>query len=138
MVCIILTFTKLYNKMILICLCLNKWLRNTLLCQHEGQVSSSHVCHCVTENSLLLLHNYIFIGRVKAMLGRYLHVSESMYHTYVCLLHDCTTLCSYQKMHLKSPALSRLMNHRQVPEGKHVHCHMSSSLMVVFGVNHML
>lgn len=120
---------------------MNQQFRKTLLCQHERHALCIYHClmsviakqkiHC--SGSIIIFSH----AQWQSLLCKYLHVSVSMCHIYVCLLPHCTTLHSYQQMLPKSPALSRLMNQRQVPEGKHVHCHMSSSSMAAFSMHHM-
>lgn len=110
-----------------------------LLCQHEVQALCRY--HCLMSiiaqqiNSLSLQHNYIFTFLV-AVLAVQVWACVLVLVS-LCLLLHCTQLHSYQLMLPKPSALSRLMNQRQVPEGKHVHCHMSLSWMAAFSMHHM-
>lgn len=93
-------------------------------------LSSSHICSCAaTRNSLLRQRNYIFTCGMWQPL--HLNAAVSACHMHVfCLaaLHSNTP----RQMLVTPPALFRLMNRRQVPEGKHVRCHMPSFSMAAF------
>lgn len=131
-----LLLSKLHTQQFFICLCMNQQLRKTLLCQHGGQALC--IYHCLMSiivqqiNSLSWQHNYIFTFLV-AVLAVQVRARVCVFVYVFCL----TALHSYQQMLPKPPALSRLMNQRQVPEGKHVHCHMSLSWMAAFSMRHM-
>lgn len=135
-------FSKLYTKQISIYLCMNQQLRKTMSWTWRPSsvyLSLSHVYHC-TADKLFGQHNYVFTFMVAVAVVQVcacvcVHVSMYMCMSFASL--HSTPLHSYQQMLPKPPALSRLMNQRQVPEGKHVHCHMSLSWMAAFGMCHM-
>ena len=114
-----------------------KQLRRTAV-QHRVHVL--HMYHCTSCPSLKtdLLSwqpNSIFKLLWQLLLCRYLHESVCICPCVcVSLLPHCTTLLSFQQMLLKSSTLSCLMNHRQVPEGKHVHHSPCLSWMAVFSM----
>lgn len=92
-------------------------------------LSSSHICSCAaTRNSLLRQRNYIFTCVVAAVAFKC--CCECVSHA--CLLPRCTALHAHRQMLVTPPALFRLMNRRQVPEGKHVRCHTPSFSMAAF------